>query len=87
MLNRLSKLLLDKKAEHLLKADAATVLALLTSDDAIAEDVLSAEFVVRNEHGLHARPGTMLVNTINNFPATSPLPISTVPASRLTVAA
>jgi phosphocarrier protein FPr len=34
-----SKLLLDKKADHLLKADAATVLALLTSDDAIAEDV------------------------------------------------
>ncbi|MPT44643.1 MAG: MFS transporter [Klebsiella sp.] len=46
---------------------AATVLALLTSDDAIAEDVLSAEFVVRNEHGLHARPGTMLVNTIKQF--------------------
>ena len=67
VLNRLSKLLLDKKAEHLLKADAATVLALLTSDDAIAEDVLSAEFVVRNEHGLHARPGTMLVNTIKQF--------------------
>ncbi|EIY5000912.1 fused PTS fructose transporter subunit IIA/HPr protein [Klebsiella quasipneumoniae] len=67
VLNRLSKLLLDKKADHLLKADAATVLALLTSDDAIAEDVLSAEFVVRNEHGLHARPGTMLVNTIKQF--------------------
>lgn len=33
-LNRLA-LLLDQKAEHLLKADAATVLALLTSDDAI----------------------------------------------------
>jgi phosphocarrier protein FPr len=28
--------------------------------------VLSAEFV-RNEHGLHARPGTMLVNTIKQF--------------------
>lgn len=67
VLNRLSKLLLDKKADRLLKADAATVLALLTSDDAIAEDVLSAEFVVRNEHGLHARPGTMLVNTIKQF--------------------
>ena len=40
---------------------------LLDSDDAIAEDVLSAEFVVRNEHGLHARPGTMLVNTIKKF--------------------
>ena len=67
VLNRLSNLLIDKKAEHLLKADAATLLALLTSDDAIAEDVLNAEFVVRNEHGLHARPGTMLVNTIKQF--------------------
>lgn len=40
---------------------------LLTSDDALTDDVLSAEFVVRNEHGLHARPGTMLVNTIKQF--------------------
>ncbi|MFP1591651.1 hypothetical protein ACLB1M_17500 [Escherichia coli] len=40
----------------MLKADAATLLALLTSDDAPTDDVLSAEFVVRNEHGLHARP-------------------------------
>ena len=38
-----------------------------TSDDAPTDDVLSAEFVVRNEHGLHARPGTMLVNTIKQF--------------------
>ncbi|SWL66929.1 Fructose-specific phosphocarrier protein HPr [Klebsiella pneumoniae] len=43
------------------------MLALLTSDDAPTDDVLSAEFVVRNEHGLHARPGTMLVNTIKQF--------------------
>jgi phosphocarrier protein FPr len=43
------------------------VLALLTSDDAIADNLLTAEFVVRNEHGLHARPGTMLVNTIKQF--------------------
>jgi phosphocarrier protein FPr len=67
VLNRLSALLLDDKAERLLKADAATLLALLTSDDVPADDVLSAEFVVRNEHGLHARPGTMLVNTIKQF--------------------
>lgn len=67
VLNRLSNLLLDKKADRLLKADGATLLALLTSDDAIAEDVLSAEYVIRNEHGLHARPGTMLVNTIKQF--------------------
>jgi phosphocarrier protein FPr len=67
VLSRLSNLLLENKVERLLKADAATVLALLTSDDAAAEDVLSEEFVVRNEHGLHARPGTMLVNTIKQF--------------------
>ena len=34
---------------------------------AMTDDLLTAEFVVRNEHGLHARPGTMLVNTIKQF--------------------
>ncbi|MBY6257038.1 fused PTS fructose transporter subunit IIA/HPr protein [Phytobacter diazotrophicus] len=67
VLKRLSNLLLDNKADRLLSADAATLLALLTSDDAIADNLLTAEFVVRNEHGLHARPGTMLVNTIKQF--------------------
>lgn len=67
VLNRLVNLLLDNKAERLLNADAATLLALLTSDDALADDLLSKEFVVRNEHGLHARPGTVLVNTIKQF--------------------
>lgn len=67
VLKRLGDLLLDTKADRLLNADAATVLALLTSDDALTDDVLNAEFVVRNEHGLHARPGTMLVNTIKQF--------------------
>lgn len=67
VLNRLVNLLLDNKAERLLNADAATLLALLTSDDVLADDLLSEEFVVRNEHGLHARPGTVLVNTIKQF--------------------
>ena len=67
VLNRLVNLLLDNKAERLLNADAATLLALLTSDDALADDLISEEFVVRNEHGLHARPGTVLVNTIKQF--------------------
>ncbi len=67
VLDRLSRLLLDNKADRLLTADAATLLALLTSDDALADNVLNAEFVIRNEHGLHARPGTMLVNTIKQF--------------------
>ncbi|MBS0828121.1 HPr family phosphocarrier protein, partial [Citrobacter amalonaticus] len=67
VLKRLGDLLLNNKAEKLLNADASTVLALLTSDEAPTEDVQTAEFVVRNEHGLHARPGTMLVNTIKQF--------------------
>ncbi|HHA7952690.1 TPA: fused PTS fructose transporter subunit IIA/HPr protein [Salmonella enterica] len=67
VLKRLGDLLLNNKADRLLSADAATLLALLTSDDALTDDVLSAECVVRNEHGLHARPGTMLVNTIKQF--------------------
>ena len=67
VLDRLVNVLRDNKAEHLLKADSATLLALLTSDDAVAEDMLSEDFVVRNEHGLHARPGTILVNTIKQF--------------------
>ncbi|ALB70003.1 fused PTS fructose transporter subunit IIA/HPr protein [Cronobacter muytjensii] len=67
VLGRVSELLIANKAERLLNADAATLLSLLTSDDALADDVLSAEFTVRNEHGLHARPGTVLVNTIKQF--------------------
>lgn len=67
VLKRLADMLLANKADRLLTADSATLLALLTSDDALKADVLNAEFVVRNEHGLHARPGTMLVNTIKQF--------------------
>ncbi|EOU9561347.1 fused PTS fructose transporter subunit IIA/HPr protein [Cronobacter dublinensis] len=67
VLGRVSELLIAGKAERLLNADAATLLSLLTSDEALADDVLSAEFTVRNEHGLHARPGTVLVNTIKQF--------------------
>ncbi|MGC6386372.1 fused PTS fructose transporter subunit IIA/HPr protein [Ewingella sp. S1.OA.A_B6] len=67
ILNYLSDLLIAQKAERLLTADAVGVLALLTSDVAEEENVLSAEFVIRNEHGLHARPGTALVNVIKQF--------------------
>ncbi|ELY2764618.1 fused PTS fructose transporter subunit IIA/HPr protein [Cronobacter malonaticus] len=67
VLGRVSELLMANKADRLLNADAATLLTLLTSDDAPGEDVLNAEFTVRNEHGLHARPGTVLVNTIKQF--------------------
>lgn len=67
VLNYLSDLLIANKAERLLTADAVGVLALLTSEVEEAANVLTAEFVIRNEHGLHARPGTALVNVIKQF--------------------
>ncbi|WP_346825674.1 fused PTS fructose transporter subunit IIA/HPr protein [Serratia inhibens] len=67
VLNYLGDLLLANKAERLLNADAATVLALLTSEVEEESTTLSAEYVIRNEHGLHARPGTALVNVIKQF--------------------
>jgi len=67
VLNYLSDLLIANKAERLLTADSVGVLALLTSEVAEEANVLTAEYVIRNEHGLHARPGTALVNVIKQF--------------------
>ncbi|MRT23055.1 HPr family phosphocarrier protein [Enterobacteriaceae bacterium RIT697] len=67
VLGYLSNLLLTNKAERLLKADAAGILALLTSEVDEAAELLTAEFTIRNEHGLHARPGTALVTVIKQF--------------------
>lgn len=67
LLNRLGSLLIAQQAERLLTADIATLLALLTSDTMPDEQALSAEFVIHNEHGLHARPSTVLLNTIKQF--------------------
>ncbi len=67
VLSYLSTLLLNGKADRLLKADAAGVYALLTSKVDEQADVLRAEFTIRNEHGLHARPGTALVTVIKQF--------------------
>ena len=67
VLSYLSALLLNGKADRLLKTDAAGVYALLTSEVDEQAEVLSAEFTIRNEHGLHARPGTALVSVIKQF--------------------
>ena len=67
VLGYLSNLLLSNKAERLMKADAAGILALLTSEVDESADQMVAEFTIRNEHGLHARPGTALVTVIKQF--------------------
>ena len=67
VLNYLSDLLIAQKADRLLQADAAGILALLTSVVDEQAELLTEEFVIRNEHGLHARPGTALVSVIKQF--------------------
>ncbi|WP_369790206.1 fused PTS fructose transporter subunit IIA/HPr protein [Rouxiella sp. WC2420] len=67
LLGYLGSLLRAGKAERLQTADAVGVLALLTSEVEEQSEVLTAEYVIRNEHGLHARPGTALVNCIKKF--------------------
>lgn len=66
-LSYLSKLLNSDRADELLNADSAGLVALLTSDVAPAAAAVTAEFSIRNEHGLHARPGTILVSIIKQF--------------------
>ncbi len=74
ILDNLMNLLNAQKAEQLLNAaDQSAVLALLSGQTAPSDsdseqgDTLTAEFTIRNEHGIHARPGAMLVNTIKKF--------------------
>lgn len=67
VMSYLHRLLITQRSDELFSADAAALVALLTSEVAAAEQSLSAEFVIRNEHGLHARPGTALVTVIKQF--------------------
>lgn len=67
VLDQLATLIHAGEGRRLLSADGPELLALLGGVAAAGESVLSAEFTVRNEHGLHARPGTVLVNVIKQF--------------------
>ncbi|WP_127958359.1 fused PTS fructose transporter subunit IIA/HPr protein [Serratia microhaemolytica] len=67
MLNRLGDLLLTNQAECLLQCDAAELVAILSSQELPGQHGVTAEYVIRNQHGLHARPGTELVNVIRQF--------------------
>lgn len=66
-LSYLANLMSTGRAEELLHADAAGLMALLTSDAPLTAASITEEFIIRNEHGLHARPGTILVSIIKQF--------------------
>ena len=73
----LTQLLNSQTQQALLNADsAAKVVALLDGKDVdVASQTVSAvnqvvgTFTIRNEHGLHARPGALLVSTVKPFAA------------------
>lgn len=71
MLDYLAELLLQHRAGRLADADAPTLIALLSRDGPEeSTPLLTAEFVIRNAHGLHARPGTALISVIKQFEST-----------------
>jgi phosphocarrier protein FPr len=63
-LNFLVELLFKNKTEQLLNASEKEIISLLTQEQL---EGCQEIFTIKNPHGLHARPGAMLVNTAKKF--------------------
>ncbi|PMM52110.1 fused PTS fructose transporter subunit IIA/HPr protein [Vibrio splendidus] len=73
ILANLSKMVFEGKQQQLLTADAAQVIGLLKGEAVSAasqDDDNCAVFKIKNAHGLHARPGAMLVAEAKKFEST-----------------
>lgn len=73
ILANLSKMVFEGKQQQLLTADVAQVIALLKGEavsTASQDDDNCAVFKIKNAHGLHARPGAMLVAEAKKFEST-----------------
>lgn len=76
VLAKLSELLLKQQQQTLLNASKEQLLQFFSADSvqqtAIASEdaALTAVFKIKNAHGLHARPGAMLVSESKKFAAT-----------------
>lgn len=76
-LNIITQLVFNQQQEQLLQADAHQLVALFSQDNAQAAsshpetnaNVETAIFKITNSHGLHARPGAMLVAEAKKFQA------------------
>lgn len=66
VLNNLSGLLFANKASEIFADNADTVIKALTE---ARQEGLSKVFKIKNAHGLHARPGAMLVSVAKKFDA------------------
>jgi phosphocarrier protein FPr len=70
ILNTLSSMVFNKEHGKLLDASAEQILALFKGEEmasAASEDGNTAVFKIKNSHGLHARPGAMLVAEAKKF--------------------
>ncbi|VFP87939.1 fused PTS fructose transporter subunit IIA/HPr protein [Candidatus Erwinia haradaeae] len=68
VLNCLSRLLINNECDQLLHGDAYYIVELLTNETLDSKElVITKEFTINNQHGLHARPGAVLVNLIKGF--------------------
>ncbi|UPR36922.1 fused PTS fructose transporter subunit IIA/HPr protein [Vibrio cyclitrophicus] len=73
ILANLGKMVFEGKQQQLLTADAAQVIGLLKGEavsTASQDDDNCAVFKIKNAHGLHARPGAMLVAEAKKFEST-----------------
>jgi phosphocarrier protein FPr len=73
MLSKITELVFKQEQDKLLSLSAEQVLGFFTSEEAV--DASSAEgnvevFKIKNAHGLHARPGAMLVAEAKKFEST-----------------
>lgn len=70
-LNKISDIVFKQQQEKLLNASAEALVALFTQDEqdapAAAGEGNVAVFKIKNSHGLHARPGAMLVAEAKKF--------------------
>ncbi|VFP79827.1 fused PTS fructose transporter subunit IIA/HPr protein [Candidatus Erwinia haradaeae] len=68
ILNRLSHLLFSNQTHQLLTCDSDNIIKILTEDELESfEKKFTEEFIIHNTHGLHARPGAVLINVIKQF--------------------
>lgn len=73
ILNTISKLVFNNEHSKLLDASTEQILALFKGEEMAteaAEDGNTAIFKIKNAHGLHARPGAMLVAEVKKFEST-----------------
>jgi len=67
LLNHLGDLLQAEQGNRLWHGNADELRRLLLPSAAGVANQYQAEFIIRNRYGLHARPGTVLVNIIKGF--------------------